>query len=236
MRSLFFWAMIVCLASCSKESALNGNRLTHISSNGRVNQSFEYNTAGKLVKENYYYICDHPADEFTYTYGSAGIQKVESVIRGIYSSTTAICDRAAGLHSIVTYEYDDQQRIKKVVGENSSASFTYNTEGLVARVDYTATGSASFYSTYQYDSRKNLVETFSSDGRGTTRYEFDNKQNPLYQVKSRPDVITAFNSSPHNVVKIISGSQQYSIQYNYNLAGYPVEMSDNGSTYTYHYQ
>lgn len=236
MRYLFLLAVIACFASCSKESALNGNRLTHISSNNRVNQSFEYNAAGKLVKENYYYICDQPADEFTYTYGSAGIQKVEAVIRGIYSSTTAICDRAAGLHSVITYEYDDQQRIKRVIGDNSSTSFTYNSEGLVARADYTASGAASFYSTYQYDSKKNLVETFNSDGRGTTRYEFDNKRNPLYEIESRPDVITAFNRSPNNVVKIINGSEQNSIQYNYNLAGYPVEMSDNGSTYTYHYR
>lgn len=236
MRYLFFSALIACLASCSKESALNGSRLTHISSNNRVNQSFEYNAAGKLVKENYYYICDQPADEFTYTYGSAGIQKVEAVIRGIYSSTTAICDRATGLHSVITYEYDDQQRIKKVIGENNSTSFTYNSEGLVTRADYTGNGTAAFYSTYQYDDRRNLVETFSSNGMGTTRYEFDNKRNPLYEIESRPDVITAFNRSPNNVVKIINGPEQISIQYNYNLAGYPVEMSDNGSTYTYHYR
>lgn len=236
MKSILLLATIACLASCSKESAENGNRLMEISRDGAVNQSFEYNAAGKLVKENYYYICDQPSDEFTYTYGSAGIQKVEAVIRGIYSSTTAICDPAGGLHSVITYEYDDQQRIKKIIGENSSTSFTYNSEGLVARADYTASGSASFYSTYQYDSRRNMVETFSSNGMGTTRYEFDDKRNPLYEIKSRPDVITAFNNSPHNVVKIISGSQQYSIQYNYNLAGYPVEMSDNGSTYTYHYR
>lgn len=236
MRYLFLLAVIACLASCSKEAALNGNRLTQISRNNQVDQSFEYNAAGKLVKENYYYICDHPADEFTYTYGSAGIQKVEAVTRGIYSSTTAICDRAAGLHSVITYEYDDQQRIKKVIGENSSTSLTYNSEGLVARADYTGNGTAAFYSTYQYDDRRNLVETFSSNGMGTTRYEFDDKRNPLYEIESRPDVITAFNRSPNNVVKIINGAQQNSIQYNYNLAGYPVQMSDNGSTYTYHYR
>lgn len=237
MKSVLFIAAISLLVSCTKESTENnGGLLKSIMANGAISQSFEYNADGKLVKENNYLFCDHPADEFTYSYSNNSVSSTESVIRSLYSGTAAICDPASGMHAFETYEYDDQQRIKKIIREKSTTTYTYNSAGLVERADHTDGINTSF-STYKYDSRNNLIEEYGSQGQGVNRYEFDTKKNPFYYIKSRPDLITAFNISPNNVVKVIDESSSQLIRYEYNAAGFLVKMFDeNGSTYLYQYR
>lgn len=237
MRPLLLIAAVLLLASCSKESAETKNQLLkNITVNGAISQSFEYDPAGKLVKENYYSFCTTPTDEFTHTYKSDNmLLKTASVIRSLYSSSAALCDPASGIHSADLFEYDDRQRVKKIIRENSITTYTYNNRGLIEKAEH-SNGTAIGFSTYQYDSNNNLVEEYGSQGTNTTRYEFDSRINPLYNIKSRPGIITAFNASPNNVVKIISGSSTQSIRYEYDAAGFPVKMFDpNGSTYLYHY-
>lgn len=234
------WIITVAAAlffSCTKESPDNRQRqLISLTINDALNESFEYNADGNLARESYYFSCTKPADEFTYSYTGNRLDKIESITRSLYSSTASICGGAAGIHAVENFEYDNLQRIKKIVRDNSSTTYTYNNLGLVERAEITG-GGYTVFSTYTYDSRNNLVEESGSQGQGTTRYEFDNKINPYYGIRSRPGIITAFNRSPNNVVKITGLTSSQTISYEYNAAGYPVKMFDtNGATYVYQYR
>ena len=237
MKIWIITVVTALLFSCTKEPIGNSQRqLISLTINDALNESFEYNAGGKLVKENYYFFCTKPADEFMYSYTNNRLAKIESITRSMYSSTAAICGGAAGMHSVEMVEYDNLQRIKKIVRDSSSTTYTYNNLGLVERAEITG-GGYTVFSTYTYDSRNNLVEESGSQGQGTTRYEFDNKINPYYQANSRPGIITAFNSSPNNVIKVIGASSGQVISYEYDAAGYPVKMFDpSGATYVFQYR
>ena len=223
---------------CNKEDGQNNSKvlLSRIMVNDKVYQSFEYNNMGQLVKEKFYGTCEqNPADEYMYLYKGSKIDTLRSVIRSIYSSTSAICNPAMGVQYLAVFEYDNQGRINKIIKGNNTTSFIYNTQGFIEK-QIISGGGNNYVSTYKYDAKGNLTE--QTDGQGNvTGYEYDSKRNPYYLIRQHPDIITAFVVSQNNVVKINFQGGSHIIKYEYNALNLPVKMFDsNGSTYQFVYQ
>ena len=223
---------------CNKEDGQNNSNvlLSRIMENGKVYQSFEYNNIGQLVKEKFYGMCEqNPSDEYMYLYKGSKVDTLRSVIRSIYSSTSAICNPAIGVQYLAVFEYDNQGRMSKIIKGNNTTSFIYNAQGFIEK-QVISGGGNNYISTYKYDTKGNLTE--QTDGQGNvTGYEYDNKRNPYYLIRQHPDIITAFVVSQNNVVKINYAGGSHIIKYEYNGLNLPVKMFDsNGSTYQFVYQ
>lgn len=224
------------IVACSKQSNQDSQlQLRRITVNGNIHENFEYNDDGQLKKDESYYSCTVPSDECTYVYKNKRLDSVKLVNRGIYSSSIAQCDPQSGIRTYSTFEYDNAGRIYKIRKENSTIEYTYNSVGRVDMQTTSGGGTNLHISTFKYDARGNLVET---NIQGViTYYEFDNKKNPYFLMKRRPDVLISFFVSPNNVVKIKNpGGTAVVIGYEYNLRDMPTKMFDpNGLTYSFTY-
>jgi len=191
----FIFLSIACTREIDQDSQIH---LRKITVNGKTNENFEYNTNGQLKKDDNYGICTLPFDEFSYVYINNQLDSIKSVIRGHYSSSTAICNPQSGVHSFAAFEYNNVGRINKIKKENSTIEYAYNAVG-----QQTVNGGSTngYVSTFKYDARGNLGEIADSQGN-ITKYEFDDKINPNFLMKRSPDALIAFYVSPNNVVKI----------------------------------
>jgi len=225
------------LFACTKENEQESQlRLRKITVNGKTHENFEYTDNGQLKKDDSYGFCTVPSDEFTYVYKNKRLDSIKSILRGLYSSSAAVCNPLMGFHSYAAFEYDNQGRINKIKKENSTTEYAYNSSAQVEKQTINGGGANLYVSTFKYDIKGNLIET--TDGQGNiTHYEFDDKKNPYFLMKRKPDVLIAFYVSPNNVVKIIpSGGAAVEIRYEYNLLDLPAKMFDpNGLTYTFVY-
>ena len=227
----------VTIFACTKESSHdNATQLKSVTMNGKIQENFEYNNDGQLIKDDAYHLCNVPSDEVTYMYKNKQLDSVKSVTRSLYSSSTAICNPLLGEHSYSVFEYNISGKIIKIKKENTTIDNVYNSNGQVEKQTVNGGGANLYVSTYMYDTRGNLVEATDGQG-GITQYEFDNKINPYFLMKRRPDNLIAFYVSPNNVIKIkTAGSAALEIKYEYNLLNLPTKMLDpNGLTYTFVY-
>lgn len=239
MKYLIFFFTILFF-SCEKNSTeeQNSAQLHFIKSDGKIEHSFAYNDDNLLIKENKFYFCDKvPSDEFFYIYTGTKLDTIKSVIRSRSSSSTALCDPAYDLYSYAKFDYDNQNRLSKIIQSNDQVrTFQYNAQGFIEKQTISFPGYDDFIITYKRDAAGNMIEQTDSQGN-KQQYEFDNKINPYYLMKKNTDIITAHYNSPNNVVKIKSANSTTEIRYEYNRAGLPVKMFDsNGSTYEFVYR
>ena len=234
--SLFLFALLSF--GCGKEApeAGNGTRLQAINVEGKIHQSFEYD-GGLLVKENLWYGCEQtPMDEYFYVYTGSRLDTAKALLRSLSSSSSAFCNPAYNLFSYAVPEYDNQNRFSKITQPGGSVrTLEYNAANFIVKQIITHPAADSFVLNYKRNAVGNLIEETTSRG-DKKLYQYDNNKNPYYLIKQRPDIVTAFNSSPNNVVKISEGSNVHEIRYEYNSRGLPVKMFDNGSTYEFIYQ
>jgi hypothetical protein len=142
-------------------------------------------------------------------------------------------DRQDELRSILTFEYDNNNRISKVLLHNDNEELTQ-------------------YSTFIYDSNGNVSEEnsysylFIPAGTGPkhlskTEFEYDSYKNPysVFYMTGRPGI----NSNPNNIIKIrsynllntpgIADISESNIEYQYNhITRYPVRVI-NGEEFIY---
>ena len=237
MRHFMPFIIVFLLTACTKENAQDSQiHLLKTTVNGKTHENFEYNNNGQLKKEDSYNFCTVPSDEFIYVYKNNQLDSIKSVVRSIYSSSTAICNPQSGIHSYSAFEYDNLGRISKIKKENSTIEYSYNSVGQIEKQTMNGGGTNQYVSTFKYDDSGNLVEATDSQ-RNITQYEFDNKINPYFLMKRSPDVLIAFYISPNNVVKIKNpGIAAIEIRYEYNVSKMPVKMFDpNGLSYLYIY-
>lgn len=229
-------SLLFAIAACKKdENSQKTLLLKEVTLSGKINQSFEYDENSQLLKENFFGLCtSNPQDEYEYTYENKKLTKVGSVMRSYFSSTLAMCDPLKGVKSEETFVYDEKGRISKVNRANSVTEYFYNQQGFIERAIITG-GASSIVYRYEHDSRGNVIKETDPQGF-VAEYEFDNKKNPLYYIKSRPGTPTPFNLSPNNVIKRKAGSN-YVRKFEYNSEGYPSKVvEDNGETYVYIYE
>ena len=238
MKNLVPFLLLIVVSGCKKEQLAGPGDpflIREITVNGKTDQVFEYNAENLLVKENVFSLCENnPSDELRYTYVNGRVDKMNSVIRSLYSSTESICNPATGIHHELSFEYDDQQRISRVIQSGSVTEFAYNAAGFIEKQTIGYNGSAYVF-TYEYDGNGNIIRETDSEGK-TTFYEYDNGKNPFYLIGQRPAFVSPFNKSPNNVIKA-TGNQQFERQLTYNADGLPAQVTEtNGLIYVYHYQ
>jgi YD repeat-containing protein len=210
--------------------------LQEIKANNVTNQTFEYSN-GFLIKEKQYFaFCSTPVDEYVYTYQNGKLSKLHSTLRSMYSSTTALCNPAMGIQQEEQYEYDNKDRLVKVIRPSGYSTFEYNTQGHVAKqIIYLSNGTITQSLIFSYDSRGNIVKEVNSQGN-ETNYQYDNKKNPFYYIKQKPGWISAFNTSPNNVIKATStsgGFERKIVQY---INNFPQIVEESGVSFTFIYQ
>lgn len=165
---------------------------------------------------------------------------IESTTRSIFSSTSAHCDPEKGLNAIVAFEYDDDGLVSKIHYGYTYRTLTYDNVGrvvssaLYAAVDdqYRSLNELISEEEYGYDSRGNLVSVDGPDG--VTTYEYDDKPNPYYQIRHKPQFITPFNVSPNNVIRG-HGFNEFERTFTYHASGLPATESSGGLTYEFVY-
>jgi RHS repeat protein len=240
MKYPLYIALLMLFISCKKEPGSinwNGKLLTRVSANGKTYETFQYNADKQLLKYKYFGFCDvNPTDEDNFFYENKKLKKVESVIRSMYSSSTAICDPATGISSDASFEYNSQGQLIKIFHGTSFSDLIYNGKGLIEKVALNGGGPQTFY-LFEYDARGNVIKQTDPQG-GVITYEYDNKLNPFYLIRHKPHVITAFNLSPNNVVKGTSGGNSFTRHIEYNQDGLPASVTEstNNTVYQFQYQ
>lgn len=237
MKALLFVSVFLFFG-CKKNAADegNGNRLQAITSGGKIYERFQYNENGLLVKEEWFSGCETtPMNEFIYVYNGTRPDTIKTVMRSLYSSTSALCDPAMGIKSYTRLEYDNGGRlIKETRANGSNSTYYYNVQGFVEKAVVNDGGNNNYTHTYKRDAAGNIIELRYAQG-DVMQYEYDNKINPYYEIKKYTGNITAFNNSPNNVVKIKHANGSSEIRYEYNSQGLPVKMIDNGADYLFVY-
>lgn len=243
MKNLAIILLLAISLGCKKESAdpqtTQGKKLTSLTLNNKPSITFEFQK-GLLVKENSFTFCEtNPTDEFTYEYADGKLSKLKTTTRSFYSSTSAICNPALGLKGEEAFVYNTQGKLIKVSRSLDSFSgttteYAYNSRGFIEKQTILG-GQNSLITTFEYDSKGNLVKETGSDGQ-VAYYEYDDKINPYYLINQRPAWVSAFNKSPNNVIKA-TGRYNFQRTFKYDTDGYPTEVSeDNGLTYKYNYK
>ena len=222
---LTFSLLLGCKENSIDQILIDGNKLVEIKYNGKTNATFEYQD-NKLTKENRFAFCDNPSDELFYEYQSDRLSQVKSISRGIYSNSSKICDpNSVGLRTTDTLKYENNRiiRITRSLSTAAISTFIYNSTGRVEReILSDKSGKTYTETTYKYDFRGNLVE---ENGRyGKTVYEYDNRVNPYYLIKSRLHSISAFSTSPNNVIKASGASNFERKVTEYNDRNLPVKI------------
>ncbi|GAB3512890.1 hypothetical protein [Emticicia fontis] len=245
MKNLTLILLIIISLGCKKESAdpktptAPGKRFASLTLNNKPYVTFEFQK-GLLVKENSFTFCEtNPSDEYTYEYNASGqLSKLKTTTRSIYSSISALCNPALGLKGEEVFTYNNQGKLMKVTRSMDGVSgttteYVYNLKGFVEKQTILA-GQNSLVTSFEYDSKGNLIKETDSDGQ-VAYYEYDDKVNPYYEINQRPAWVSAFNKSPNNVIKA-TGRYNFTRTFKYDADGYPTEVSeDNGFTYKYNY-
>ena len=238
MKKLAIFLFVLSLG-CTNPSAeptpLSGEKkMISLTANNKPNQKFEFDKE-MLVKENSYIGCEtNPTDEFTYQYKDGRIHKIITTLRSLYSSSTALCNPAAGVKSEETFEYNNAGQLSKVIRTNSTTEFTYNAKGQVEKQAVIHNGGSTITTTFEYDSRGNLIKETDAGG-ASAYYTYDDKINPYYKMNQRPQWISPFNKSPNNVIKA-TGKATFERSFKYSADGYPLEVyEDNLVTYKFEY-
>ena len=223
--------------SCTKDSAVNGNGmlLTRVTTGSKTYESFQYNTDGQLSIYKYFGFCEtSPMDEDNFMYENKRLKKLGMVTRSLYSSTTATCDPASGISSENLFEYNVSGQLVKIIRQNSFSELIYNSKDLVEKLVLNGGGLQSFY-LFEYDSRGNITKQTDPQGTVTT-YNYDDKFNPYYLIRHRPNLITAYNSSPNNVIRSTSGGYTFTRHFEYNRRGLPISVSESTASTIYQFE
>ena len=228
LTALIFSLFLSCKENSIDQILTDGNRLVEIKSNGKTYTTFEYQN-NKLIKENNYAFCDNPSDELFYEYQGEKLIQVKTIMRGFYSNSSKICDpNSEGIRTTDVLEYENNRitRITRSLSTASISTFFYNSNGRIERhVSSDKSGKIYTETTYKYDSRGNLIEENGQYGK--TTYEYDNKVNPNYLIKSRLHSISAFSTSPNNVIKATGASNFERKITEYNERNLPVKVVEN---------
>ncbi len=149
----------------------------------------------------------------------------------------------------ITYEYNSSGQLAKAIfnrmqSANSEYSvFSYDENNRINKQILYWNSEETGYIDYSYDGKGNLIKEILYDKANgvaepstTTKYVFDNKQNPYKSFNSL--MIPGINTNPNNIIKEIyivhirPGLATEKVQitensYEYNINGYPVSKNGN---------
>ncbi len=239
---LFISLLALSLFSCEPNDTLLDplSKLKAIKQGNKLQQVFTYEN-DVLKSEKSFFVCENnPSEEIEYVLANNKVVEEKSVSRMMFSSISAHCDPKSGLRSNTQYEYDDKGRIFRLKREKSYTEFTYNAQNKVVKVTIFAS-EPKVYGEYEYDSKGNLIKAKELDM--TTTYTYDDQRNPLFNIRQRPGLVTAYNQSPNNVLSstATNGPDGFTNTFTrkitqYNGQGFPLKIEEDGQVYTYVYE
>lgn len=234
---------LIFLFSCKNRNldpSVPAGALYEIKVSDKINTGYDYEN-GILVRVKEYGACETPYYITQYNHNSGTLVSYESSYRGIYSSNSrALCD-PNGAYEKYSYmvEYDGQGRVNKVLSKNTFIKYEYQVNQVVKHIIENGSNVSARVHYLEYDHSGNLIEEKTPDpvNGGITRYEYDDKTNPLF-FKYDKQPKSAF-TSPNNVVKAYdaAGRQLWERKFTYNANGLPQSCKEsNGLTYIYVYK
>jgi len=256
----FISVVLVLLSSCSNDDFsdeyTNGTLLSEVRVGNEVYYRYTYTEADIILEEkskfhyskyqynsnNQLIISEHYWDERIASSSSGTLESAMQRTEWVNPGNTK-------KDSYFSFEYQKsgtlEKRIVHRLNNNTSSFdlFSYNKQGKIDRRTWYDDDKESGFDTYSYDERGNLIkkERFhilnngSHELQTTTEYEFDNKNNPYFSLRSL--LIPGQNTNVNNIVKetytlhfevdkFIQPVQITEYSYEYNLMDYPVKRSD----------
>jgi hypothetical protein len=250
---------VVVFFSCKKdELTVTGNTevmfLSEVLLDDQPYYQYEYNDSNLVSAESskFDYTVNHYNDKnqlisSDYYWNNSILKSDAKMIETALSESEMINSSNGSKGGSIKYEYTGEQVTKATYSRPSGGSeystFSYDANNRVNKQDLFWNNNETGYIEYQYDSKGNLVKEMLYDISGgapeltaSTKYAFDNKQNPFHTSKSTG--LPGINSNRNNIIKEVctvytgnkigDGTVQTTVNtYEYNVNGYPV--SKNGS-------
>ena len=236
MKNICYLLIPLLFVACKKDSQQqHSQKLVEIKSASKTVHTYEYDRQ-RLTKMNFYTFCTIPSDEVSLQYQNGRVVKVVSKTRSLFSSTSAACNPAAGITTEETLVYDGSGRLSRTERGTSYSTYLYNSGNqVITEKLYQANGTLISTTSFKYDSRGNIIE--ETGATGSTNYFYDDKDNPYYLMKQKPSYISAFTTSPNNVIRGTTASggiwERVIFEYENNL---PKKINENGTVYEYIYK
>lgn len=254
-------ALAIGLTDCRKKNdpgpggTTDGPRLSRVTNeSGQLTSEYSYRTDRRLANFKQYTPGNSlPNRAEDYTYDAQGRLERVDVATAIGNILT---------RSQQTLSYNAAGRVEtintgQVVGTGTvptnRTTLDYDGSGRISRVNLLGSdGKGGFalstYDTYTYDARGNVskVESFFANNQPLSRlsYEYDSKSNPFRNVGRLQFAATSL--SPNNATREkyeyfsfstgTSPNYERTISYQYNLAGYPTQSTQDGIVFKYQYQ
>jgi hypothetical protein len=260
-KTIFVFILFVLVFySCKKdELAVTGKTeimfLSEVLLDDQPYYQYEYNDSNLVSAESskYDYTVNHYNDKnqlvsSEYYWNNAILKSDAKLIETALSESEMINSANGSKGGSIKYEYSGDQLTKATYARPSGGSeystFSYDANNRVSKQDLFWNNNETGYIEYQYDFRGNLVKEMLYEMSGgkavltaTTKYGFDNKQNPFNSYKSIS--LPGINTNRNNIVKEIctvypaNGQGSEKVQttvntYEYNINGYPI--AKNGDT------
>jgi hypothetical protein len=241
MKFIMFVLFSMLLFSCEKkvDREIPAGALFEITSNGLLHQKLEYGN-GTVLRLLAYNSCESPYSIAEFGYEGNQIDFIRKGDRGLLSSWSgAMCDPNLPFdYNNYYFERDKQGRISKVTSKYMTAIYSYDGQKASVQINRES-GDPAWHIYLTFDNNGNIIERRNSetDTVGLTRFEYDNRPNPLRGLGSLgvPDPFTC----PNNVLRSLdSGGQvHWERTFTYNSAGLPQKLNEGtGVEYIYHYQ
>ena len=252
--------VLVLLSSCSNDDFsdeyTNGTLLSEVRVGNEVYYRYTYTEADIILEEKskFHY------SKYQYNSNNQLIISEHYWDESIASSSSNVIQQAIERKDWVTpentekdshnnFQYNsDGKLIKRIthrenMGDESVDQFSYNSQNQIAKRIWYRGNKESGYDLYFYDNKGNLnkqqryyiLENGEHQLQTTTEYEFDNKNNPYFSLRSL--LIPGQNTNVNNIVKetytlhfevdkFIQPVQIKEYSYEYNSMDYPVKRSD----------
>jgi hypothetical protein len=252
---------VVMILSCKKEELTTVDNsevmfLSNVILDDQPYYQYSYNDSNLVseVSSKLDYLLHHYNDKnqlvsSDYFWNKAIMSSDIKMIETILSQSEFVTSANGSKGGSIKYEYNNSDQLSKIIfsrpqsGNAEYSIFTYDENNRINRQILYWNTTETGYIEYSYDGKGNLIKEILSDQTAaggaepstTTKYVFDNKQNPYRSCKSL--MIPGINTNRNNVIKEIytvhvkagQGTEKVQItdnSYEYNINGYPV--SKNG--------
>ncbi|MGJ8663727.1 MAG: RHS repeat-associated core domain-containing protein, partial [Marinicella sp.] len=207
------------------------NRIEQLTRAGLGTFDWSYNTSGLPRRIEY-----PNGSEASYSYDSANrIALIENKQSGVIVTShdyeydlngnrDRLTESNIDTSQVTTYEYDDADRLTKVLYPTTINSYTLDKVGN-RELELIDDGGVLTTRTYGYNSRDQLTSVTDTDGLNIT-YDYDEFGNQIEKIDA--GIVTTFDYTPRQRVKNITIGAGLPIEYQYDYAGQRVNSQANG--------
>ena len=254
--------LVGIFTSCKKEELIVADKsevmfLSEVISDDQPAYQYSYNDSNLLSEESskldfvlHHYNDKNQLISSDYFLNNALISSDIKTIETTLSQSDLVTSANSSKGGSIVYEYNSSGQLAKAIfnrlqsGNSEYSVFSYDENNRIDRQILYWDGVETGYIEYLYDGKGNLIKEILYDQSAagvaepstTTKYVFDNKQNPYKPFKSL--MLPGINTNRNNVIKEIYivhvkaglGTEKVQItenSYEYNISGYPVSKNGN---------